>query len=109
MFTFLFEVLKIVLGIKDKVYCEACGEVIKEGKRHLKCETRLFVSDFPKCPYCGYAITAAESHKDCLKLFNKLIRSENQCIYCGKKLGIYDHQKCRVTLGRFVTTKLATL
>ena len=109
MFTFLFEILKIVLGIKEKVYCEACGEQVKEGERHLRCENRLFVGDFPKCPYCSYSITATESHRECLKLFNRLIRCENQCIYCGRKLDNYDHQKCRVTLGRFVTTRLSSL
>jgi len=110
MFTFWFEVLKIVLGIKDKVFCEACGDQIEEGERHLRCENRLFVGDFPKCPYCGYVVTATESHKDCLKRFNKLIRSENQCIYCAKKLDNgNDHLKCRKTLGRYVTTRLATL
>jgi hypothetical protein len=109
MFTFLFEILKSVFGIEEKNFCEACGEIIEEGERHIRCENRLFVADFPKCPYCGYSITAAESHKECLKRFNKMIRSENQCIYCAKKLDEKDHQKCRVTLGRYVTTRLATL
>ena len=109
MFTFLFEVLKITLGIKEKMFCEACGEEIKEGARHVRCENRLFVGDFPKCPYCGYAVNAAESHKECLKLFNRMIRSDKQCIYCAKKLDGNNHQKCRITLGRFVSTRrLAT-
>lgn len=101
----LLNLIRIVRDWQEGQVCAACGERIRPGTKHPKCEIRMIAQDFPRCKQCDYPVLPGYPHYACDKLLSESLTSVHQCIYCLKDERVGDHAKCRHTLGRYVGKK----